>query len=574
MIPIQHVTDGYKLDHVSQYVDGTNHVYNNFTPRSHKLANVIREHFDGKIVFFGLQLAIMEWHRRWQTQFFDQPKARVIAAYERRVKHYVGQDNGDNGIAMMAALHDLGYLPIRIKALPEGSRVPMRVPCFMMNNTHDDFAPLVNYSETYFSTMVWPMCNAASLSEQYWKASVRAAEKSGAPAFWAAIANHCFAGRGHRGDQDGMLSAMAHMIFSIGTDTLWAIDGIEEYYGGNVETECIGVSVNAFEHATASQRIAHFGSETESLRDALVNLYPRGIFSYVGDTEDLFGLLDKSIRELKDIILGRQPDSSGLCKLVIRPDSSRKSPKEIILGYKVFDGFEEVEAPNLNPPTRYAKDGWVAVPYPYSDFYDFEDNGFDSVLIDGKIFDAEVDEDCIAPTFRVNVDQPFDALEARGMLDILWEIFGGTVNEKGLRVLNDKVGIIYGEGITLEMQTDIYNEMIARGWCVSNVLFGVGSWAFLKDSSRDSYGIAIKATNSVVNGEELPMQKKPKTDSGLKHSAKGLLRAEEENGTFVLYENQTPEQYEQGAMRDVYFEGFMPNLQTFAEIRERVGFKI
>lgn len=564
MIPIQHVTDGYKLDHISQYVVGTTRVYNNFTPRSDRLAPVKGE----KMVFFGLQLAITEWHRRWQEQFFDQPKDKVMAAYERRVKNYVGNDNGDNGMAAMESLHDLGYLPIRIRALPEGSRVPMRVPCFLMNNTHDDFAWLVNYCETYFSTMVWPMCNAASLSEQYWKASVRAAEKSGAPAYWAAIANHCFAGRGHRGDQDGMMSAMAHMLFSIGTDTLWAIDGIEEYYGGE---GVFGVSVNAFEHATASQRIAHFGSETAALRDALVNLYPRGIFSYVGDTEDLFGLLDESIRELKEIILGRQPDSSGLCKFVIRPDSSRKSPLEIILGYKSQDlgwAFKD-RIPSGDTCRIKSQDGGdIAL--------DFVESGFDSVKIHSRYYDAKafIELDGSTSGLEIDLSRPFDALEARGMLDILWEIFGGTVNEKGLRVLNDRVGIIYGEGITLELQTKIYDEMIARGWCVSNVLFGVGSWAFLKDSSRDTYGIAVKATNSVVDGENLAMQKKPKTDSGLKHSAKGLIRVEEENGTFVMYDNQTPEQYEQGAMRDVYFDGFMPAKQTFPDIRARLGFVI
>lgn len=565
--PIQHVTDGYKLDHISQYVEGTTRVYNNFTPRSDKLARVVRGHFDGTVVFFGLQMAIMEWHRRWQTQFFDQPKEKVLKAYIRRVKHYAGQDNGDYGISMMSALHDLGYLPIRIKALPEGSKVPMRVPCFMMNNTHDNFAWLVNYSETYFSTMVWPMCNAASLSEQYWKASLRAAEKSGAPAFWAAIANHCFAGRGHRGDQDGSMSAMAHMLFSIGTDTLWAIDDIEEYYLADVETQCIGVSVNAFEHATASQRIAHYGSEKEAVRDALTRIYPRGILSYVIDTEDAFGFIDRSVRELKDIILNRQPDSAGLCKFVLRPDSSRKSPKEIILGYRVLPTEWIRSAMQVN-------DSIITLLNQGYHWAEAREAGYDTLYFNGEYYDIEYFEAKEKLHGSIRLANGFDDLERRGMLDLLWEIFGGTINEKGLRVLNDKVGIIYGEGITLEMQTEIYDEMIARGWCVSNVLFGVGSWAFLKDSSRDSYGIAIKATNSVVNGENLAMQKKPKTDSGLKHSAKGLIRVEEENGTFVMYDNQTPEQYEQGAMRDVFADGNLLISQSFVEIRERLGFKV
>lgn len=562
LIPIQHITDGYKLDHISQYVEGTTKVFNNFTPRSDKLARVVREHHDGKIVFFGLQFAIIEWMRRWQEEFFNQSKDKVMKAYQRRVKNYAGADNCDKGIAAVEALHDLGYLPIRIKALPEGSRVPMRVPCFLMENTHPDFGWLVNYSETFFSTEVWPMCNAASLSEQYWKASVRAAEKSGAHPFWTAIANHCFAGRGHRGDQDGMMSGMAHMLFSIGTDTLWSIDGIEAYYEGDSDTQLLGVSVNAFEHATASQRIAHYGSEKDAVHDALTRIYPRGILSYVCDTEDAFGFIDRDVRELKDLILARQPDSAGLCKFVLRPDSSRKTPKEIILGYKVLSSDVIVR------PVETSIDGNDTVVFGggYSTY-----EKFDAIEIGGVYRDFEVNpcgtEGMVHPSVIPD-------LEVRGMLDLLWDIFGGTTNDKGLRVLNDKVGIIYGESITLEMQTEIYDEMIERGWCVSNVLFGVGSWAFLKDSSRDSYGIAIKATNSVVNGANLAMQKKPKTDSGLKHSAKGLIRVEEENGTFVIYDNQTPEQYEQGAMRDVFADGQLLVSHSFVDIRERLGFKV
>jgi hypothetical protein len=74
------------------------------------------------------------------------------------------------------------------------------------------------------------------------------------------------------------------------------------------------------------------------------------------------------------------------------------------------------------------------------------------------------------------------------------------------------------------MQTKIYSRMKEQGFCVSNVLFGVGSWAFLQDSSRDSYSFAIKGSNSIVNGEELSMQKTPKTAASSKTSLK-LLHA-------------------------------------------------
>ena len=571
VIPIQHKTDGYKLDHISQYVPGTEFVFNNMTPRSDKYAQVLPENKTGKVVFFGLQMALIRLVREWNADFFNRPKEDVMYAYARRVKCYAGPDNGDKGIEAMGKLHDLGYLPLRVKAMPEGSRVPMRVPLFVVENTHPDFGWLVNYTETWLSCNIWPVCNAASLSEQYYLTSKRWAEISGAPDWWLPIANHCFAARGHRGDQDAMMGGMGHLLFSIGTDTLWAIDGVEEYYFSNPALQTIGVSVNAFEHATASQRIAHFGSELEAVRDAVTRLYPRGIISYVADTEDLFGFVNGVMRELKDEILAREPDSLGLCKFVVRPDSSRKTPKEIILGYKVFEGPQGYAESDLFNANCYKKDGWSAVEYLHPDFFDFEDGCYDSLLIDGKVYDAEIDATCITPTFRVNTAQPFDAVEARGVLDILWEIYGGTINEKGLRVLNPKVGLIYGESITLELQEEIYAEMVARGWCVSNVLFGVGSWAFLKHSSRDSYAMAVKATNSIVDGNHLPMQKKPKTDSGTKHSARGLIRVELVDGEYVAYDNQTIEQYNSGELKTVLLDGRLEETETFIEIRKRLG---
>lgn len=559
-IPIQHKVDGYKLDHISQYAEGTTYVCSNMTPRSDKLAQVIKANCQGKMIFFGLQYALKRLIAEWSADFFSQPRDQVMAAYARRVKNYVGPDNGDRGIKAIGDLHDLGYLPLRVKALPEGSRVPMRVPVYVIESTHGGFSWLVNYTETYLSDNTWSMFNAASLCEQYYLTSKRWAEVSGAPDHWLAIANHCFAARGHRGDEDAMTSGMAQLLFSIGTDTLWAIDGAEYYYGADTDKELIGVSVNAFEHATASQRIATFGSEIESLRHALTKLYPRGIFSYVGDTQDLFYLLNTILRELKAEVLARQPDSLGLCKFVVRPDSSRKSPKEIIVGYNVYAPEGDYSA----LLTVAATGATTCIPVSGS-------GECDAVLIRDTYYDAISNADGTGLWVKISPEHEIDCVEVRGALDILWDVFGGTVNEKGLRVLHEKVGLIYGEGITLQMQDEIYAAMVARGWDVSNVLFGEGSWAFLKDSSRDTYGVAIKATSSIVNGEIVSMQKTPKTDTGTKHSAKGLIRVELVDGEYVAYDQQTPEQYETGELKEVMRDSHMTKEWTFIEIRRRLG---
>ena len=87
--------------------------------------------------------------------------------------------------------------------------------------------------------------------------------------------------------------------------------------------------------------------------------------------------------------------------------------------------------------------------------------------------------------------------------------------------------------------------------------------------TRDTYGMAIKATYGEVNGGGREIFKDPATDSGVKKSAKGLLRVEKENGEYVLYDQQTWEQEAQGELRVVFEDGEMKNIQTFEEIRER-----
>ncbi|UKM62634.1 putative nicotinate phosphoribosyltransferase [Aeromonas phage P19] len=495
--------DFYKWGHIDQYINGTELVISNLTPRSDRLANTI--HGNGKMVFFGLQYTLQYMVEQWDQNFFSKSKEKVVKRFSRRVKNSIGKDHGDSMIKAIGDLHDLGYLPIEVRAIEEGNWINMGIPAFVVSNTKKEFFWLVNYLETFLSAMVWPMSNSAMVSAQYRKTSNKWAPMTGADDFWTLIANHCFAARGHRGIEDATISGMGQLLFSAGTDTGWAIDYIEDYYGANSDEELIGCSVNAFEHATATQRIAYFRglgfehAERESLRRLFTETYPTGILSYVADSEDYYRLLSVDLLALKDEIEARQPDSNGLCKFVVRPDSSPKTPYEVIMG------------------------------------------------------DPEAE----------------DENERKGSLQILWDIFGGTVNEKGFRVLNPKVGIIYGEAIDGELQEKIYAGMAAAGWCVSNVLMGTGSWGFLKNASRDSFSIAIKGTHSIVDGIDISMQKNPKTALNSKKSARGRLRVEKVDGDYVLFENQTADEFNQGELKLAFRDGKIVNFQIWKDIQAR-----
>lgn len=147
---IINATDGYKLGHHRMYPEGTEQVYSNWTPRSNKY---FPEATEGSVVF-GIQYLIKKYLiDEFNQNFFGLPKEKAIEMFYRRVHNFVGIESV--GYRHIEALYDLGYLPIRIKALPEGSICPIRVPMMTITNTKSEFFWLTNYLETLISCTLW-----------------------------------------------------------------------------------------------------------------------------------------------------------------------------------------------------------------------------------------------------------------------------------------------------------------------------------------------------------------------------------------------------------------------------------
>ena len=156
-----------------------------------------------------------------------------------------------------------------------------------------------------------------------------------------------------------------------------------------------------------------------------------------------------------------------------------------------------------------------------------------------------------------------------GAVEHLWNVFGGTTNAKGYKVVNSKVGLIYGDGITLSVAARILEGLAKKGFSSENIIFGVGSFTYAHNT-RDTFGMAIKATHICLGEQQVPIFKDPATDSGVKRSARGYLRVEEEDGHFVQYEDQTLEQEGQGALRVIFKDGIVYNTDDLAVIRKRL----
>lgn len=491
-------TDAYKLSHKGFMVDKTEVIYSNFTARSCKYLPVNHEFFDKKIVSFGLQYFIKDYlMREWNEKFFNQPKEKVIGKYKRIFDNYLGA--GAVSMDHFEALHDLGYLPLIIKAIPEGSLVNEKVPMLTVSNTDPDYAWLTNYIETVLSAELWKPATVATIIRQYRLLANEFALRTVGNTLDTDFQIHGFEFRGMSGRHDAAICGSAFLLSSAGTDTIPAIELLEEYYNADGDNELIAASVPASEHSLASAGIAANG-ELETYRKWIKEDYPTGIVSVVADTLDFFRVVTEFAQDLKEDILARQPNDLGLCKVVFRPDSSPKTPVEIICG--------DPEAPKGTP-------------------------------------------------------------EYKGAVQCLWEIFGGTETQFGYKLLDSHVGLIYGDSITLEYAEEIFKRLENKGFASTNVVFGVGSFTS-QYLTRDSAGMAMKATWAKIDGKGYDLFKDPKTDSGTKRSAKGLLRVEKEGNDYVLYDQQTEEQEKGGELIPVFYNGELLVDYTLQEIRNRL----
>jgi nicotinamide phosphoribosyltransferase len=116
----------------------------------------------------------------------------------------------------------------------------------------------------------------------------------------------------------------------------------------------------------------------------------------------------------------------------------------------------------------------------------------------------------------------------------------------------------------------ICERLAEKGFASTNVVLGIGSYTY-QFNTRDTFGFAVKATWCQVNGIPYNIFKDPITDDGTKKSAKGLIRIELENGDYVYYDEQTPEQEVLGLLQTVFLNGRMTKETTLAEIRSRVS---
>jgi nicotinamide phosphoribosyltransferase len=504
-------TDGYKTAHKKMLAKDTTRLYGTWIPRSVKYA----PKGVTKIVSFGQQLVVRWLHDEFQENFFNLPE-QVAVEFGKDMSMYLGMDYD---ASHFVALHRLGYLPIRVKALPEGIETNPNVPHMTFINTVDGFAWLTLYLETIISSLAWKPSTSATIALQYKRNVVKWVMKTDpANAFLIPFLCHDFSARG-LSPWDMLSSGLGHASSFLGSDTIICIPG-SRYYYNEPEDQVAIYSVNASEHSVSTTKIFTVG-EQQMIADWLVD-FPKGILSIVSDTFDLWKLITEYLPANKEAIMARDG------KLVIRPDSG--DPVDIICGTQIFEDADH-----------------------YNDY--------------------ELSRESILSS------------EEKGVIELLWDIFGGTINEQGYKVLDPHIGAIYGDSITLDRQIQIYERLAAKGFASTNIVLGVGSFTY-QMNTRDTLGFAAKGAwfevleldpiantpdeNGVLGFKKVgyDIYKDPITDDGTKKSLKGLICVTEDHEVLTQC---TWEQEAQGILQTIYEEGRFDNETSLTKVRNKLN---
>ena len=487
--------DFYKSTHHEQYPAGLTKMVSYYTPRMSRLADV------DKVVMFGLQAFLKEYLvDGFNNNFFSRSEKDVVAEYERILNATLGVGAYDS--KKIRDLHRLGYLPLEIAAVPEGTRTAIGVPQVEITNTHPDFVWLVNTIETMLSCTMWHTQVSAEVGYRYWQI----VEK-----FWKRTCDDSinphrllgdFSMRGQHSVESAIKSSAGWCLSFLNTATVPAILWLEDNYNCDCTKENVAYGAISTEHSVMCSNFAVDGDEITHVKRLLTEIYPNHSFSMVSDSYDYWHLVEEILPRCKKEIMNHNGTIS------IRGDSG--DPVQIVT----------------------------------------------------------------ETVFK------------------LWDIFGGSVNSKGYKVLDSHVKAIYGDSITPQRCGAIYEILEKNGFAINNVALGVGSFSMMcletiadddgdlpfidvkyNPYTRDTFGIAVKATYAEdSDGNPIMIYKQPKALSW-KKSQKGCCIVAPDGQSYTdgyTWREAVHMPIESDMYRTVFFNGVTVNEWTLAEVRENL----
>lgn len=571
-------TDFYKVTHMLQYRDNITHFTSYLTPRGSRFKSI------DKMVVFGIANFVNEYlFKGFNEEFFNAewPVVRneVVEVLEKGLGY--PQRLVNNTLVKIGALHNLGYLPVEINGLPEGSICPMQVPAIEIRSTDFAFAWVAQSIESLLSCEFWHPTMSATIAHEYAKIAKAAYDKTTNADYRTAMCD--FSMRGQESYESAVASGAGFLTSFYNCSTVESRYYIKRNYVHGDEVRVNGLT--STEHSVMCSDFSLCGDERETLKRLLTEVYPDVSFSAVSDSYDFWHLVTEILPTLKEEIenhkgfIGIRHDSDepvhALCGIrCINLNDILVCDEEV----NDFEDFENLAYEIINDDFRFTKE----VERVYIE-YTFGNKNYHGVF-EVIPYVAEVDTDgCEWIRYEINLLEEERTPEDKGLVEVLYELFGGKKNDKGYIVVNPKVKAVYGDSITIPRAKEIYNRLEKKGFAANNVSLGVGSFSMecleedgvLKPFTRDSFSIAVKATygrKRIANGEVgFPIFKDPKGCEG-KKSLKGLCRVVKEDGEFKVIQNLTEEKYNAYQTHEMvnYFKDGKPVKYSFEDVRNRL----
>lgn len=565
--------DFYKACHAEQYPHGMTRIYSPGTPRMSRLKDI------EEVVYIGGQAFSKEiLIKAFNEAFFSLPEEEVVRQYRRIMVNSLTKD--ENRADKIRDLHRLGYLPIALYTIPEGTSTKIGVPQNVFVNTHPDFAWLTNTLETLYSTYIWHIQIAAEVGKRYRKIVDEYVEKTCDPDVRAARMLGDFSMRGQHCEVSAMKASAAWLCSFLNTATVPALMWLEDNYNCNIETEEVGYGALSFEHSTVTSNYAIDGDEETLLKRALTEIYPNDNFSFLTDSYDHDNFLLNVVPACKEEILAHNGT------VLFRGDSG--DPVEIIAGKKIHTVL--LDEDELNDLRYWFRD-WAYdhdIEHEETHYFNINETYYKVRFNAEYVKERGGYSDCnyyFLDDYDITWEEVEPSLELLGMVWWLDQQFGHTINSKGYKVLNPHVKAIYGDSMTPSRVREAYERTTAQGYAINNMVFGVGSFSFMgietidEDGNvsygpytRDTFGYAIKATyGEDADGNPVMIYKQPKA-LAWKKSPKGCIIVAPDGQSYTdghTFEEAHGEGVE-NLLELVFKDGKMVKETSLKEIRNRM----
>ena len=595
------LTDFYKLTHILQYRTELRELTSYLTPRGSRLKGI------DKVVFFGLSAYVHSYvvdnfNKNFFNRNFEYCECEIREVLELGLGY--SDEMVNKTLVEIKSLHNLGYLPVEIRAVAEGTLVPMGVPCLEIKSTNPQFFWVGQALEASLSAAIWHPMVSATIAREY--------RKIARGAFFATVENGIdertamcdFSMRGQESNESAVNASVAWLTSMWNSSTVAARKHIKDTYTNcstrDKMTNGIIRGLTSTEHSVMTSHACLDGGDEYHTFKYLFKLYKNVSFAAVCDSYDFWNVLtnilpnyfmyDIDERGKRGLFLGVRHDSAepvdALCGTVPvihekdvlsfdeLPDTMVEGSDNlynIVIPDKIGSFLNEIVGKN-------------------NGLFEYKGIVYQIMALDNDRFFKQMNCDPYGgnKVLRWALVRSFNrtrTYEEKGMVETMYEIFGGSVNSKGYKVLNPGIKAVYGDSITITRAKKIYERLAANGFAANNVSLGVGSFSFqalenedgtLSPFTRDTFSVAIKCTHSKYKDDygtvcERHVFKDPKDFSG-KKSQKGLCRIFFNEDGELTYEDELYERDLVGKNSALvtYFKDGKEFKQNFEVIRETI----